>query len=357
MQDLAELEKNALTYRVITSNDNTDNFKKYIKNIYINSSVDINNISYIGINNNATKKLLIQLVDNDNNAGTFFIESGDLRTLRNNSIELIYKEDSAVVTNSTRVFVEFNDLDFPDITDVSFIEYGAIDLIPQLYTPKQSTFDYVRSGVLLLDAIKIKKIIKDIFIVDTQRRYNISNVEVVNIYINQYNGLNKVIIQLKIDDNIYTFIRRDAVNSNDNNVLLNIKEPDLDIDIYVNIGEFTSEEFALYTFKWYFELTEESFKNDILIQSKRISSLEDGATKKLQINTSKEEGDNAVQLALNSITDASANKRYNINVANGIYEIHKPSDFIGNPGYPAMICPKDYVDITGEDKTNTIWIS
>lgn len=77
-------------------------------------------------------------------------------------------------------------------------------------------------------------------------------------------------------------------------------------------------------------------------------------TTEITVNTS--QGNNAVQLALNSITDNSKNNRYTINVENGIYKITSATEFLGNTSnnYPAMIVPKDYVDIIGQSKSSTI---
>lgn len=69
---------------------------------------------------------------------------------------------------------------------------------------------------------------------------------------------------------------------------------------------------------------------------------------------SKLEGNNAVQLALNSITDASSINRYQINVGMGIYKITNGAEFLGNPSYPAMIALKDHIDIIGQSKSSTI---
>lgn len=66
-------------------------------------------------------------------------------------------------------------------------------------------------------------------------------------------------------------------------------------------------------------------------------------------------GKNAVQLAINSINDASDKNRYRIKVLPGLYKITNSSEFIGNIGYPAMIVMKDYVDVEGVDKENTIF--
>ena len=66
-------------------------------------------------------------------------------------------------------------------------------------------------------------------------------------------------------------------------------------------------------------------------------------------------GANAVQLALNSITDNSASKRYRIYVMPGLYKVTNSSQFLGQPGYPAMICMKDYVDVVGHSKDSVIF--
>ena len=65
-------------------------------------------------------------------------------------------------------------------------------------------------------------------------------------------------------------------------------------------------------------------------------------------------GKNAIQQALDSITDASKDKRYRIIVKQGLYKITQASEFIGNIGYPAMVCPKDWVDIVGQGEDKTI---
>lgn len=65
-------------------------------------------------------------------------------------------------------------------------------------------------------------------------------------------------------------------------------------------------------------------------------------------------GNNAIQLALDSITDASATNRYVIRVKQGLYKITKATDFLGYRGYPAMVCTKDHVDIIGQGIDNTI---
>ena len=61
-------------------------------------------------------------------------------------------------------------------------------------------------------------------------------------------------------------------------------------------------------------------------------------------------GKNAVQLALDSITDATDKKRYIIKTK-GLYKVNVASKVIGYPGYPSMILAKDHVDIIGDGKT------
>lgn len=65
-------------------------------------------------------------------------------------------------------------------------------------------------------------------------------------------------------------------------------------------------------------------------------------------------GKNAIQLALGSITDATAKNRYVIIVKKGLYKITQANEFIGYRGYPAMVVPKDHVDIIGSGEGKTI---
>ena len=65
-------------------------------------------------------------------------------------------------------------------------------------------------------------------------------------------------------------------------------------------------------------------------------------------------GKNCVQLALDSITDASEQNRYVIKVAKGLAKITQANEYIGYRGYPCMICPKDWVDIVGDGIGETI---
>lgn len=65
-------------------------------------------------------------------------------------------------------------------------------------------------------------------------------------------------------------------------------------------------------------------------------------------------GKNAIQQAIDSITDASATNRYKIIAKAGLYKITQANEFIGLPGYPAMICMKDFIDVAGQGIDNTV---
>ena len=65
-------------------------------------------------------------------------------------------------------------------------------------------------------------------------------------------------------------------------------------------------------------------------------------------------GNNAIQLALDSITDATTDNRYVIRVKQGLYKITTAQEFLGYRGYPSMIATKDFVDIIGQGQDNTI---
>ena len=71
-------------------------------------------------------------------------------------------------------------------------------------------------------------------------------------------------------------------------------------------------------------------------------------------STAQFKGKNCVQLAIDSITDASEQNRYVIKVTKGLAKITQANEFIGYKGYPCMICPKDWVDIVGAGIGETI---
>ncbi|WP_151707948.1 hypothetical protein [Acinetobacter junii] len=66
--------------------------------------------------------------------------------------------------------------------------------------------------------------------------------------------------------------------------------------------------------------------------------------------TAQFKGKNAVQLALDSIADATDKKRYVIKTK-GFHKVDVASEVIGYPGYPSMILAKNHVDIIGDGKT------
>ena len=65
-------------------------------------------------------------------------------------------------------------------------------------------------------------------------------------------------------------------------------------------------------------------------------------------------GKNAIQRALDSITDNTPNNRYAIRVAAGMDKITQANEYLGYRGYPAMVVPKDHVDIIGSGEGKTI---
>ncbi|WP_249143762.1 hypothetical protein [Acinetobacter nosocomialis] len=65
-------------------------------------------------------------------------------------------------------------------------------------------------------------------------------------------------------------------------------------------------------------------------------------------------GKNAIQLAIDSITDATATNRYAVRDVGTTFKVDKASDFIGYLGYPSMILMKDHVDVIGQGRDKTI---
>jgi hypothetical protein len=65
-------------------------------------------------------------------------------------------------------------------------------------------------------------------------------------------------------------------------------------------------------------------------------------------------GKNAIQEAIDTIDDATEKNRYRIVAKQGLYKITQANEYVGNVGYPAMVCPKDFVDIVGQGEDKTI---
>lgn len=65
-------------------------------------------------------------------------------------------------------------------------------------------------------------------------------------------------------------------------------------------------------------------------------------------------GKNAIQQAINSIEDASAQKPYLIKADEGIFKVTAGAEFIGYLGYPSMIDMKNYVSLEGKGEQKTI---
>lgn len=65
-------------------------------------------------------------------------------------------------------------------------------------------------------------------------------------------------------------------------------------------------------------------------------------------------GANAIQNKIDSIADATDKNRYQIDVAAGVYKVEQANQFLGYPTYPAMICPKNHIDIVGKGLDKTI---
>lgn len=65
-------------------------------------------------------------------------------------------------------------------------------------------------------------------------------------------------------------------------------------------------------------------------------------------------GRNCIQDAIDSITDASEDNRYAVYVKNGFYYVLNSTEYKGNPGYPAMVCMRNYIDLVGESEQGVI---
>ena len=70
--------------------------------------------------------------------------------------------------------------------------------------------------------------------------------------------------------------------------------------------------------------------------------------------TFKFKGKNAIQEAIDSVTDATTSNPYAVMVWRGVSKNTTAKDFKANPGYPAIVKTKDHVSIIGQGEHNTI---
>ena len=73
----------------------------------------------------------------------------------------------------------------------------------------------------------------------------------------------------------------------------------------------------------------------------------------VEVRVTRDAGNNAIQTAIDAITDATKTKRYALSVGPGLYKASNSSEY-NNPSYPSFIIPKDHVDIVGDNKEDVI---
>lgn len=356
MQDLTPLENQVLTYKY--QGVHLTEFSKLVKNIYVDSKYKIDRVNYVGINDNTDRKFLIQLINEVGTPASFYISKNDKRNLKGQLIELVFKADNVDFRENTRVWIEFYDVEFPSMSELSFLESDKpIDLYSSAFSVKNyDTIIHTKDGVEENVVNRLYNHIEDIFIVDSQNRFNKNNTVIKTIKFNEYNErFFCVLVSLNgVDCYYYTLL---PISKGAKNVKLEVNEGALkDVDIFVSFKDsidFPTDSFTIVYIDLFLKLTNYAFKNFELNTKQILNNVELKVNSNI-INVNKSNGNNAVQNTLNSITNASANNRYVINVASGLYEIHKKEDFLGNPGYPAMVCPKDHVDIKGSGNSSTI---
>lgn len=359
--DDSEIRNELFTYEYNSNQSFVESFKKLVKNIYIKSSFPIEGVEYLGINDNDFRKFLIML-KSGNKLATFIIDIDDLRNLKGQTIELLDKEEDLSFRNSTRVWVEFNNIDFPTKAEFTFLK-----LQPEIfflkkafnYLPITNTFNITAKTINFPAILKFYNLIENIYIVspngDTASDFSIDGV-----YFNQYAGDRKIYIIFKKEDKFYIFFTQKTIVSGSKKVRLESKENEAvgsNYECFIDFKNFDSyptDEFSVQGLN--FQLTDKAFTDNALVTAKKIEILESKIPTTTIVNASKQvSGNNAVQLAIDAITDATVSNRYEINVGAGYYEIHKAEDYLGNPTYTAMICPKDHIDVKGKGVESTIF--
>jgi len=127
-------------------------------------------------------------------------------------------------------------------------------------------------------------------------------------------------------------------------------------------GTYTEEkQFVINSVKYYSKSIKNQLDGSQILIDKRLSEIKQETTHTITCAVSGTVGVdadfigvNCIQDAIDSITDATKDKRYTIYIKNGYYFVTNSSQYKGYLGYPSMICMKDYISLMGETMNGVV---
>ena len=377
-----EVKDNVATKRLSLKNEGISTHRKeyddeviteffsFIDDIYIIDSEQEQNISsyklnYVWINTN-------NIGQNIGKWGFQLMVNGSLNTnyglpnnltvddVVNGRFIQINVDESEPLANRIKVFVKFKN--YPNVTifkqkEVSPFYANAFVIKPfsqliDIYRPQDTIVKAFTSDNKGLWSSLIKNIyINDINLVDTDK-YSIN-------YIWLNHGLGKFGLQLLKNSANPTNYRLTTDLQPNKKYLLDVEAGGLKDSVQVvvettNFTEFPSNS-ILETLPPSYGLNIIN-KNAFNIQHTReVLNLFNSnvGTKEIKVSVT-ENGNNAIQNAINSIETATKESPVNIRVKAGIYKASNSTDYTANGNYPAFLLPKDNVNVIGDSAEDCI---
>lgn len=299
---------------------------------------------------------------------TFNTKFEDLK--KNTLIEMQPQSTSEPLAEDLKVFIVFkSDVEYPEqnLFIPTTIPWKIFNNNSSISNFKKQFDYYLPSEIPTLikpisiseNEIEWRNLIKNIWIVDTENNDLSNSYEITYIWLNNDNPKGKFGFQLTrngIQPSNFSIIQDISSGEIVEISTTSKNEPLANVKIFIEFIKFSS-----FPTKKIFEhidsvnyFTNEAFSLKKSYEFlKKLPSITDVNINSLTVSE-KENGVNAIQNAINSITDNSSKNIYNIQVKSGIYKITNSSQFIGYPGYPSMILAKDYVNIIGDSKNDCI---
>lgn len=343
------------TFSIEDSNSSVSSFKNIVKNIYINDKGGNYDFRFIYIIKNEVRGklgIIISRVDPTSQTAEFYLPMG-YNIEPNKIYKLIPKDDHPLNELGLEMWIETNNFEnFGSDVFTTFIynstfsdlalNYKPIELI---YEKSLGTFSYLTANS---NEATFYSLIEDIYIVDSNRKKQ-DTYSINYIWLNRFLGIFGFQV-LKNNEAPTNFYLKDVKSNGVQKLMKEIADSYLSsVDVYVkfkDFGNFPTIQ-ILQTNINTFYFNDKSFSLELnTLSSKNIVNNEVLA---------EAWGDaNSIQRKIDGIKDATKDNPYTIKVSKGLYKVTNSSQFIGNPQYPAMIVPKDYINIEGENKEDCV---
>ena len=366
-----ENEKGISTHRKKYDDEAITEFLSFIDDIYIIDSEQEQNtsayaINYIWMNTNVMSERIgkwgFQLMVNGDLPTNYGLPNATTAdAIDGRLIEIKADNANEPLANRIKVFVKFKSFPtgtiflqrtFSPFYNQAFIIYD-FSLLVDLYRPTNTINKVFTEDNKGLWSSLIKNIyINDINLLETDN-YSISYIWLNN------STFGKFGFQLLKNSANPTNYRLTTALQPNKKYLLDVENGDLkdSVQVVVETTNFTAfpSNSVLETLPTFFGLNiidKNAFNIQHIREVLNLFNSNVGA-KEIKVSVT-ENGNNAIQNAINSIETATKESPVNIRVKAGIYKASNSTDFTANGNYPAFILPKDNVNVIGDSTEDCI---